>query len=446
MHRIHKPKMRGAWVRGALFLAAAALLNSGCSKKEEAETEAAAPVQVTAVTQTTVRRLVTGDGVLFPRDQASVMPRIAAPVQKFHVNRGDHVKQGQLLAELENRDLTAQAAEGQGAVQQAESNLRSTADAAVPESVIKAETDVATLKQTVAAAKAVLDSREQLFKEGALARRQVEEAQVNYAQANGQFLAAQEHLRVLQSVANNEQIRTAKAQVSAARAHHDSLEAQLSYSLVHSPISGVIADRPLYPGEMANPGTPLLTVIDISAVVARVNVPLALAGSLKVGQPAIITAADSKDTLPGKVTVVSPAADPNSTTIQVWVQAENPGERLRPGASIHVEVVTEEVKNAMVVPAAALVPGETGGNAVLTVGADSVVHLRSVDIGIREGDKVQLLNGVRPGESVVIVGGPGLEDKAKVRAVQPKEEDEDEDEAAPPAPATGAEKEKPKSK
>src|SRR5438552_1111615 len=85
----------------AVFL----LLSTACSKTEEKEAEAPAPVQVTAVTQDTIRRIVSGDGVLFPRDQASVMPKLAAPVQKFYVNRGDHVKQGQLLATLENRDL-----------------------------------------------------------------------------------------------------------------------------------------------------------------------------------------------------------------------------------------------------------------------------------------------------------------------------------------------------
>ena len=95
--------------------------------------EAPAPVQVTAVTQDTIRRIVAGDGVLFPRDQASVMPKIAAPVQRFLVQRGDHVKQGQLLAVLESRDLTAGAAESQAQVAQAEANLRSITSAQVPE-------------------------------------------------------------------------------------------------------------------------------------------------------------------------------------------------------------------------------------------------------------------------------------------------------------------------
>src|ERR1700688_5185704 len=87
-----------------LFLAA-------CSKPAAPETEAPAPVQVTAVTQDTIRRIVVGDGVLYRRDQATVTPKIAAPISKFSVNRGDHVRAGQLLAALENRDLIAAAAE-----------------------------------------------------------------------------------------------------------------------------------------------------------------------------------------------------------------------------------------------------------------------------------------------------------------------------------------------
>ena len=117
-----------------LLITSCLVATFGCSKKEASEAEAPAPVQVTSVTQDTIRRIVAGDGMLFPRDQASVMPKIASPVEKFYVNRGDHVKQGQLLAVLENRDLTAQAAEGQGAMDQAESNLRTTSGASIPDS------------------------------------------------------------------------------------------------------------------------------------------------------------------------------------------------------------------------------------------------------------------------------------------------------------------------
>src|SRR5215469_10001478 len=100
------------------------LILAGCSKKKEAEVEAPAVVQVTAVQQDTIRRTVAGDGTLWPRNQASVMPKIQAPVQRFLVQRGDPVREGQLVAVLEARDLSASSGESRAQLLQAESNLR----------------------------------------------------------------------------------------------------------------------------------------------------------------------------------------------------------------------------------------------------------------------------------------------------------------------------------
>ena len=235
-------------VLAAVFLAA-------CSKPAEEKEQAPAPVQVTAVTQATIRRIVHGDGALYPLDQANIMPKIAAPVRKFYVNRGDHVKRGQLLAVLENRDLIYAAAESKGAVQQAESNFRTTEISTVPDSVVKAQTDLAAARETRDNAKTVLESRRQLFKQGALAGRLVDESQVAYGQAEGQFRAAQEHLKTLESI-RQDQIKGAAAQVTTAQAHFDSQEAQVSYSRIVSPISGIVSDRPLNVGEISNPGSP----------------------------------------------------------------------------------------------------------------------------------------------------------------------------------------------
>jgi len=419
------------------ILAVPVLFLAACSKPEEKESEAPAPVQVTAVTQATIQRIVGGDGALFPLNQASLIPKITAPVQKFYVNRGDHVKQGQLLAVLENGDLIAAANESKGAVVQAESNLRTTEGATVPDSVVKAQTDVESARTARDNAKKVLDSREQLFKEGALAQRLVDESRVAYSQAEIQLQAAQEHLRTLQSVAKEEQIKGAAAQVQSAKAHLDSQETQVAYSRVTSPIAGIVADRPLNVGEMANPGSPLLTIVDISRVVARIDVPQGEASAVKVGQTATLTQPDSKEEVNGKVTVVSPATDPNSTTVQVWIQIDNPGERLKPGMAMHAAIATEVYKAASVVPVAAILPGEEGGTAVLTVSPDNVAHKRAVTLGVRQGNQVQILSGVNPGEEVVVVGGLGLDDKAKVKIVTTavEESDEDEDENAPEAPA-----------
>ena len=432
----------------ALLIATLAL--SSCSKKEEKEAEAPAPVQVTSVTQDTIRRTIAGDGVLYPKDKSDVMPKVSAPVQKFYVSRGDHVKQGQLIAVLENRDLAAAAAETKGAVDQAESNLKLTEGATIPESVVKAQTDVEADRQAADAAKRVLDSRTELFKQGALARRQVEEAQVSYTKAVTDLRAAEEHLRTLQSVGKPEQIKGAAAQVETAKLHANTAAVQLSYAQVHATKSGIIADRPLYEGEMASTNAPVVTIVDISSVIARVNVPISSAATLRVGMPASLSFTDLPEQMNGRVTVVSPASDPNSTTVQIWIEAPNPGERLKPGASVHALIIAEEIKAATVVPVAAILPGEEGGQAVLVVDSSSTVHRRAVRLGVRDGDKVQVLNGCQPGEEVVIQGGMGLDDKAKVKVIDPTvRESTDEEEDNAPEPSKGQKKKeeaKPKSK
>ena len=402
-----------------LVLALCVLALAACSKKEEKEAEPIVPVQVTAVRLDSIRRIISADGVLFPQNQAAVTPKVGAPVRKFYVNRGDHVREGQLLAVLENRDLAAAARESKGQYEQADANYKSTANATVPEEVTKAQSDLRAAKEALDAAQKLLENREKLFREGALARKQVDEAQVAYAQARSQYEQAQQHLSALQSVGKHEQIRGAAAQVEAAKAHYQGAEAQLGYTEIRSPITGVITDRATYEGEMASAGTPLLTVMDVSRVVARTNIPQNQAQLLKVGNDATVNQPDGGDQVAGKVIVVSPAVDPNSTTLQVWVQMANPEGRLRPGVSVHTSIVAETLTNAIVVPSAALLPSAEGETVLMVVGADSVAHERKVEVGVRESVKVQILSGVKPGEQVIIVGGVGLEDGAKVRVEKP---------------------------
>jgi HlyD family secretion protein len=388
---------------------------AGCAKKEEKEAEPIARVQTAEVRTDTVRRIIEADGVLYPRDQAAVMPKISAPVRIFYANRGDHVRAGQLLALLENRDLAAAEQESKGQYEQAEANYRTTTAATVPEEVVKAQTDVQANKEAMDAAQKVYESRQNLLKEGALARKLVDDAQVAYVQARSQYESAKQHLEALQSVGKQEQVKSAAAQVDTAKAHYQGSQAQLSYSEVRSPITGVVADRSVYPGEIAAAGSPLLTVMDNSRVVARVNIPQGQAGYLKAGNTATLKQTDTAEEVTGKVTVVSPAVDPNSTTVQVWVETANPKEMLKPGVTVHVTLIAETIANAVVVPTAALLPAEDGGSQVIAVGADGVAHVRKIEAGVRDGDKVQILSGAKPGEQVVTVGGLGVEDGAKVQ-------------------------------
>ncbi len=387
---------------------------SACSGKEAPEAEPVAPVQLAEVRLSPVERVVAADGILFPITQSAVMPKISAPVREFLVNRGDHVHKGQLLAILENKDLAAAAVENQGLYKQAEATYRSTTAASLPEEVGKAQLDAQAAKQALDAADKLYESRKELFRQGAIARRLVDEANVAFVQAKSQSEIAAKHLEALQKVGRQTQVNNVEGQLEAAKGRFQGAEAQLEYSRITSPIDGVVADRPLYAGEMAGAGAPLMTIMDISRVVARANVPTEQLKYLRVGNAATIAGSDGAS-YQGKVTVVSPAVDPNSTTAEVWVTAGNRGEHLRPGETVRVSIVAEMIDNAVVIPSTAIVPAVDGSAAVMVVGSDSTAQERKIRIGVRGPDTAQVLEGVRPGEKVIVAGALGLQDKAKVR-------------------------------
>ena len=401
------------------------LLATGCAQKEPPAAETIAPVQAAPVQRSSIQRIIQAQGILHAFDQASVISKISAPVLEFYVNRGAHVRKGQLLAVLENRDLAATVVENRGLVDQAEASLRGTTEATLPEEIAKAQSEVQATREALAAAQKLLDSRKELLGQGALPRRQVDEANVAYSQARSQHEVALKHLDAIEKVGKETDTRQAQAQLNAARARSQGAEVQLEYSKVVSPIDGVISERPLYAGEMAGPGTVLLTVMDISRVVARANVPAGQLPFVKVGNPASIASSDASAELQGKVTVVSPALDPNSTTAEVWIEAPNPGERFKPGSSVRVSILAETVADAIVIPLAAILPAQEGATTVMVAGPDSLAHQKTIEVGIREGDKVQVLKGLEPGEQVIVVGALGLEDKAKVRVEKSDEKTDD---------------------
>ena len=333
-------------------------------------------------------------------------------MRRFLVNRGDRVSKGQLLAELEDRDLLSAANESKAQYEQAQAQFLTTTQAQLPEDQTRARADADSAKQALDAAKKLYDNRVALVREGALAQKLADDAKVALVQAQSQFDTAQRHLESVRTVSGTQQVKGAQGLLDAAKAHYASAQAQAGYAEIRSPINGVVADRPVSTGEMPASGAAIITVVDISQIVARANVPALQIGHLKVGQNATITSGDGD--LAGKVTVVSPAADPASTTIEVWVAAPNPRGAVKPGVTAKVTIHAQTIHDAVIVPAAALLSSDEGGSEVLLVAADSTVHEQKVETGVRQGDHVEITDGLKGGEDVVISGGVGLADKAKV--------------------------------
>src|SRR5579864_4122862 len=396
------------------FIAASLAVGLACSG-EKADQEPTVTVQAVPVEKTTIEHTINTEAILFPRQQAAIVPKISAPVAKFLVKRGSPVREGQVLAVLENRDLAAAAEENEGAYDQAQAAYETTTAASLPEEIQKAEADVQQAQKALDAQEKVYQSRQQLFEQGALPRKELDQSLVDITQARNQYAIAKKHLDSLMAIGKQQELKAAAGQLESAKGKYRGAQAQLSYSEIRSPISGVVTDRPLYPGEMATAGTPLLTVMDTSAVIAKAHIPQADAALLKVGEKGTLTVPGLEDPIEGKITVVSPALDPNSTTVEVWLEAKNPKRQLKPGTTAQVSFVAQTLKDALVVPAASVITTPDGNSAVMLAGGDGKAHQKAVKLGVRQGDDVQILDGVSAGDKVVTTGAYGLPDNAKIK-------------------------------
>ncbi len=397
-----------------VFCAACCLLAIGCGKGEKEEGPVVT-VQAVPAQNGEISRVVSAEAVIFPIAQSAITPKISAPVKRFLVTRGQKVHKGQLLAELENRDLSAAAMDNQGAYAQAQAAYETNVGATLPEDIQKAELDVQTAQQGLDAQQKLYASREDLFKQGALPRKDLDQAAVALAQARSQYNIAKKHLDSLNAIGKQQALKAAGGQLASAKGKLMGAQALLSYSQIRSPIDGYITDRPLYPGEMAAANTPLLTVMDLSQIIAKAHVPQGDAILLRKGDKARIALAGLDKEIDGTVTLVSPALDPNSTTVEIWVQAANPGQQLRPGMTAQLSITTKTVRDAVVIPASALLNASGDGAQVMVIDGQSVAQSRDVKTGIQTAEEVEIVSGLKPGEQVVSQGAYGLPGKTKVK-------------------------------
>ena len=385
----------------------------GC--KKEAAPEPQVTVQAEHPEQGPIVEHVTADAILAPLAQAAIAPKISAPVRKFYVQRGSKVKEGQLLATLENSDLAAAAQDNKGSYMAAEAAYATATRAQVPEDTQKAESDVAQAKANLNLNESIVKSRKQLFKEGAIPGRDLDTAEAALVAAQAAYHAAELHLDSVRKVSREAALKSAQGQLTSAEGKYNGAKAQVSYSEIRSPISGVVTDRPLFAGETAAAGAPLLTVMDTSSLLAKTHIAQSLAQQMKVGDGAQVHVQGVADPVAAKVSLISPALDPGSTTVEVWLKIDNKSGALKVGTPVKVSIEGRTVAQAWKIPAAALLTAQDGSKSVMVVGADGAAHRKPVTLGLQDAEDVQITAGLTPNDLVITGGAYGLDDGAKVK-------------------------------
>jgi RND family efflux transporter MFP subunit len=403
-----------------LLLTSPLLLFTGCKSAAPADTATAAAVQVVHPVTGSITEDIAADATLAPVAQAALLPKVTAPVKAFYVQRGSHVKAGQLLATLENSDLAATAIDNQGTYTAAKGAYDAATKQSVPEEQTRSRLEVEQAKATMDMNNNILNSRRQLLAQGAIPARDVETARTTAIQSEAAYNLAKQHYDSLLAAGTKASLETAQGNLASAKGKYLNAAAMLSYTEIRTPISGVVTDRPLFPGETPASGAAILTVMDTSAMIAKLHIAQTLAQHLKLGAPATLTVPGIDGTVDAKVSLISPALDPGSTTVEVWLRAPNPDGKLKAGSSVRATLKGTTVPNAMLIPTEAVQRSPEGeGKIVMVVAADGTAHKRNVTIGIQTAETTQILDGLKPEDTVITQGGYGLDDGAKVTVEAP---------------------------
>lgn len=358
---------------GSALIGASLLLMAGCGKGGESdeggggESQVTAEVTVVKVVRGEIQQVITmsGNVVALPNQDVKVSALVAGRITALNVSEGDHVTKGEVLATLDDSTYQQQFQQAEAALLQASASLKN--------------------------AQQTLTRNQTLFSRGIVARADLENAQT--------------------------QLAVAQAAEKQARAAEQLSSMQLERTKIASPLTGVVAKRFSSVGEQVD-GTaaqPIVEVADIAYLDFAGNLPASYLGKIHVGEMLAVTSdALPEKTFSGRVVAIAPAVDPSTNVGGVRIRIANPGGRLKLGMFLNAQVQVEVHKNALLVPAEAVYRDEEGKPQVYIVNGDTA-KAADVTLGIENGGRVEILDGVKDGDTIVHTGGYGLGDTAKVK-------------------------------
>jgi RND family efflux transporter MFP subunit len=221
---------------------------------------------------------------------------------------------------------------------------------------------------------------------------------------------------------SHQKLRVAQANPEWEKIRQSFLNAQLEFTEIRSPFAGTITEQFLYPGDMAQPGSPIFTVMDLSVAVARAQVPESEIAGVSAGKACVFENPDRPGTKAGgRVSVVNQAVDPARRTVEVWCEIPNARPSLRAGEFGLLSIVIGSAPKSVVVPKEAIqfLEGSHKG-IVMAVDVGKHAKKKEVEAGNIFGGKVQIKRGLNAGEVVIIEGGYGLPDGTEVRWTEEK--------------------------
>ena len=404
----------------------------------EQEVEPVVEVEVAPTERAEVREYVEGGGTLnaLPGREASFSAATAGKVTHVLVQVGQHVTAGQTLALLDRSVLAAQVRQAQAALLQARATAAQARSVSgtpsqtiAADQVKQAEATLGTARANATLAQSNLARQRRLYERGIAPRKDVDDAETQ-AKVTAEAVSQAESALTAARTNAVRGIGEARTQSSvaaggeeAAQAALDVARAELARAAIRSPVTGTVTKRAINDGESVDPATPAFEVIDSSSLDVVLNLPAGYLGRVKTGNLAVVRVEPLPEKeFSGGVVQVAPSVDPQTNTVAVRVRLANPDGELKAGIYGNARIAVEIHQNALVVPQEALVV--EGDETFVFVPQGDKVEKRKITVGVREGGRVEITEGLKDKERVVTQGAYGLGDGTKIKIIQSEDKKE----------------------
>jgi len=394
-----------------ILIGCAAALFLSCGSKEDFSKTAPVPqkVKIEKVQASPVEDTYEAMGTVRSKTISVLSSKVLGRIVSIPVREGDRVKADQLLVEIDDREMKAQLQKSRAGLKEAQYTLDE-----IERTIRAGEAEKKAAEARLALASSTLDRFKNLFERRSVSSQEFDEVQTKKTAANADADQASERLQAL--LAKKNQII---ARIDQAKADTANAEAFLSHTRILSPIDGIVTTKPADLGQMAAPGTHLLSVEDESRYRLEALVEESRIGRIHLGDTVSVSIdALGQKPMPGQVSEIVPALDPasRSTIIKIDLRAPDSSALFRSGLFGKVRFNTG-TKQVLTVPVQSVL--ERGQLAfVYVVDPAKIAHMRLIQTGKRYGDRVEILSGLSEGDQVVLEPLSGVNDGA---AVEPGE-------------------------
>jgi len=369
--------------------------------------------------------VLTATGYIIPHHRIEANSKVTGRVAWIGVEKGDQVKEGQVLVRLEDQEFRAQYEQARGSADSARAQLDQLEHGSRPEEIQQAEHNLSEATATAANDKINLDRTKNLFEQGVVSKQALDDATAKY-EASQQRVHSLEQTHTLAKIGPRaEEIARAKGALSQAEGQAAYAKSQLDATVIHAPITGTILERSVEKGELltgqfASAARPVFALADLNDIQADLDISQDDFAKLTLHQKAVVTV----DAFPdlkwdGVVAEVSPEANRQKATIEVKVQILKPDFHLRPEMNTTVRFIADENQNATKQQAlGAFVPStairDADGNKYVFIAFQGKAMKRDVKI-LSQRSSGALVSGLNGGESVITTAPEGLKDGDKIK-------------------------------